>query len=96
MKLQSVRVVSLSAFVLMGFSLAFAAGQPKLRVISTDESQKTSAVPQAVQFGKGAGRSRNQAVTNENSLHLKTAVESLVGEKSGAFTARLSDSVFRK
>jgi hypothetical protein len=97
MKLQSVRVVSLSALMLISPLLTFAAGQPKLHPFSKSDMQKPVDVPKAVQWGKGTGRWRNQPVTPEHNLHLRTAVESLTrGAQRANASPNWGDSAFRK
>jgi hypothetical protein len=82
MKSRSIRVALLSAFVLTSPSLIFAGSQPKLHMLSESEAQDLSGSSRAVQQGKGAGMSRNQAAIPANT------------DRSQTTAAR--DSAFRK
>lgn len=94
MKFQSIQAAWLPAFFLLSSSLSFAAGQPKLHPV---DMQRPVGVPQAIQWGKGAGMSRNHPVSRENTLHLQAAVESLALDgKSSTYNPKWSDAAFRK
>jgi hypothetical protein len=87
MKSQSIRVALLSVLVLASPLFTFAASQPKVRPIDKSDLQKTSALPQAVQFGKGSGKARNQAASSQNAP---------VGADRSAALSLSSDSAYRK
>jgi hypothetical protein len=96
MQSQSVRVALLSALMLTSPLFTFAAGQSRVHAASKSDIQQPVGAPQAVQFGKGTGISRNQPVTPENTLHLQTAVKSLLADQSANLIPKGSDSAFRK
>jgi len=97
MKFRSFRVAALSALVLTGPLLTFAAGQPKLHRLDKSEMQDLSGAPPAVQQGKGTGITRSQMVSRANDYHLATAKElPAPGDESAALQPRWSDSAFRK
>ena len=100
MKFRFIRVAVLSAFVLTSPLLIFAAGQPKLRMLSKNEIEDVDGVSQAVQQGKGAGLSRSQVVLRSNrasDYHLRTATElPAPADESSASHPNRSDSALRK
>jgi hypothetical protein len=59
MKSRFIRVAVLSALSLTSPVLIFAAGQPKLHMLSKSQMQDLSGATPAVHQGKGAGLSRN-------------------------------------
>jgi hypothetical protein len=87
MKSRSFRVAALAAFILTSPLLIFAAGQPKLHMLSKSEMQDLSGATRAVQQGKGTGMTRN---TLTSQPVLPTHDES-AAERLGP-----SDSAFRK
>jgi hypothetical protein len=87
-----IRAALLFSFALASPFFALAASQPKLHPAS--DMQKPVAAPQAVQFGKGAGMTRNTPVLRENTLRLSSAIGSLA--RANAAAASTTDSAFRK
>ncbi len=98
MKSRFIRVAVLSALSLASPVLIFAAGQPKLHMLSTSQMQDLSGATPAVHQGKGAGLSRNYTeVPRTSDFHLATAKE-LPAPEDPSYAARLnySDTAFRK
>jgi hypothetical protein len=87
MKSRFIRAAVLSALALTSPVLIFAAGQPKLHMLSKSQMQDLSGAAPAVHQGKGAGLSRNSSAAKE-----LPAFEDL------SYAARLnhSDTAFRK
>jgi hypothetical protein len=95
MKSRFMRVAVLSALAVTSPALIFAAGQPKLHMLSKSEMQDLSGATPAVQQGKGAGLSRNYAETGASEFHLATAKELPSAESAAARSSR-ADSALRK
>jgi hypothetical protein len=84
MKSRFIRVAVLSALSLTSPVLIFAAGQPKLHMLSKSQMQDLSGATPALHQGKGAGLSRNYF--------------ELPAPENLSYAARLnhSDTAFRK
>ena len=97
MKYRSIRAAVLSALLLTSPALIFAAGQPKLHMLTKSQMQDLSGATPAVKQGKGAGLSRNYEVPSPNGFHL-TAAKELPAAGDESFDARVSrsDSAFKK
>ena len=87
MNSRSFRVAVLAAFVLTSPLLIFAAGQPKLHMLSKSEMQDVSGATRSVQQGKGAGMTRN-TLTKRPALPTR--------DESAGDRLVPSDSAFRK
>jgi hypothetical protein len=98
MKLSSIKVALLPALVLTSALLAVAAGQPKVHMLSKDETQDLTGATRAVQQGKGGGMSRNQLVFRGNAYRSQTAAEESRTAKDGSIGANSNwhDTAFRK
>jgi hypothetical protein len=97
MKSPSIRAAVLSALLLTSPALIFAAGQPKLHMLTKSQMQDLSGATPAVKQGKGGGLSRNYEASSANDFHLATAKE-LPAAGDESVNARLSrgDSAFKK
>jgi hypothetical protein len=97
MKWPSIKLALLPALVLTSALLAFAAGQPKLHMLSKAEMQDLTGATRAVQQGKGGGMSRNQVALRGNAYRSQTADESRT-LKDGSVGANPNghDAAFRK
>jgi hypothetical protein len=73
MRSRFIRVAVLSAFALTSPLLIFAAGQPKVRMISQNELPRPDGATRAVQQGKGSGMSRNDVAIPASADRLQTA-----------------------
>ena len=98
MKLPSIKVALLPTLVLTSALLAFAAGQPKLHMLSKAEMQDLTGATRAVQQGKGGGMSRNQVVLRGNAYRSQTAADESRTLKDGSVGANSNshDAAFRK
>jgi len=86
MKSRSIRIAVLSACIVTSPLLSFAAGQPKLHMLSKSQVQDLSGATRAVQQGKGAGMSRSQVALPSNANR----------GLSAAASPNRSDSAYRK
>jgi len=83
MKFRSIRIAVLSACALTSPVLSFAAGQPKLHVLSQSQAQDLPGATRPVQQGKGSGMTRYQPSPRANDM-------------SAPARSNRSDSAYRK
>lgn len=98
MKSRFMRLVMLSGVALASPVLIFAAGQPKLHMLSQSEMQDLNGATPAIQQGKGGGLSRKAPVPSASDYHLATAKDlpAAPRQESGQARPKLSDSALRK
>lgn len=98
MKWPSIKLALLPALVVTSGLLAFAAGQPKLHMLSKAEMQDLTGATRAVQQGKGGGMSRNQVSLRGNAYRSQTAAEESRTAKDGSVGVHPNwhDMAFRK
>ena len=77
MKLQSVKMVLLTASILASPVLTFAGGQPNhVYTPQKNEAQDRAGIAQSVNQGKGAGITRSDVVLRGNAYRSETAQDS--------------------
>jgi len=98
MKSKSVKMMLLTASILVSPALSFAGGQPnRIYTPSKNEAQDHTVFARNVNQGKGAGMTRSDVVLRGNAYRSETAEDSqALRVKSGASGPNWNDTAFHK